>query len=163
LLRGDDANGHLVEIDFEDLYRRQFQSVFRATFPVCGDRGIAEDATQEAFAKAYERWSRLKYEPWVVGWIVTTAMNIARRTRRLRTPPSLRADGWGADVDGRLDVWAAMASLPKRQLQATVLHYFLDMPLNEIGVVMGCSTGTIKAHLSRARERLARDMGSPYK
>jgi RNA polymerase sigma-70 factor (ECF subfamily) len=89
------------ESDFRHVYERASPTVYRVAYRLSGRRETAEDATQEAFARAFERWARLRGEPWVVGWIVTTALNILRRTAR-RTPDAasglrgtLSADGDG--------------------------------------------------------------------
>ncbi len=57
------------------LYQAEHAKVFRATWAFCGDRTVAEDATQEAFARALERWARLREQPWVTGWVTSTALN----------------------------------------------------------------------------------------
>jgi RNA polymerase sigma-70 factor (ECF subfamily) len=54
------------------------------------------------------------------------------------------------------EVWQAVAQLPTRQAQAVALYYVDQLSLEEIGEVLGCSTGTVKTHLSRARVRLGR-------
>jgi RNA polymerase sigma-70 factor (ECF subfamily) len=55
-----------------------------------------------------------------------------------------------------LDLWRAIKELPKRQAQAVVLHYLIDLPVAQVAEVMGCREGTAKAHLDRGRRRLAR-------
>lgn len=64
-----------VDPGFEDLYRSEAQTVFCAVFLQCRDRAVAEDATQEAFARGLERWDRLRGQVWAIGWAITTALN----------------------------------------------------------------------------------------
>jgi RNA polymerase sigma factor (sigma-70 family) len=52
------------------------------------------------------------------------------------------------------EVWEEVRRLPRRQAQATVLHYVDQLSVEEIGAVMGCSSGAVKSHLHRARNRL---------
>ena len=146
-----------VGSDFEGLYRREQAIVFRSVLALCGDRAVAEDATQEAFARALERWRRLGDRPWVAGWIAVTAMNAARRAmrRRGRTAPPEAPAG---DPDLALDLWRALRLLPPRQQEATVLRYVVDLPIGEVAAAMGCSEGTAKAHLARARSSLRRQL-----
>jgi RNA polymerase sigma-70 factor (ECF subfamily) len=142
-----------VDPGFEELYRREHATVFRAVLRLCGDRTVAEDATQEAFARALARWRRLRGRDWAAGWVTTTALNLARRaSRRRREPPA--QDGAAADVDAAVDVWAAVRLLPRRQQEAVVLFYVADLPLSEVAAAMGCAEGTAKAHLARARDSL---------
>ena len=152
-LRGPD------EADFRQMYEQAFPIVYRVAYRFCGRREAAEDASQEAFARAFERWGRLRAEPWVVGWVVTTALNILRRGAR-RDPEPSRGGREPAstvmDVEAALDLWRAIRELPRRQAQAVVLYHVLDLPVAQVAEVMGCREGTAKAHLGRARERLAR-------
>jgi RNA polymerase sigma factor (sigma-70 family) len=139
--------------DFEDLYRREHATVFRAVLALCEQRALAEDCTQEAFARALERWRRLGDRPWVAGWITVTAMNVARRAmRRARTARPV--DAPPDDPELAVDLWRALRSLPRRQQEATVLRYVRDLPLADVAAAMGCAEGTAKSHLARAREAL---------
>jgi RNA polymerase sigma-70 factor, ECF subfamily len=135
---------------FRDLYEREFGAVFRAAYLVSGDRDVAQDAAQEAFARALARWRRLCKEPWAAGWVMTTALNVARR--QLRGRPSVPTAGWHEpDPEAAVDLRRAIGDLPRRQQQAVVLHYLLGLPVREVGQAMGCRAGTVKSHLGRAR------------
>jgi len=134
--------------------------VYRAAFALCGDRELAQDAAQEAFARALARWGRLRDEPWAAGWVMTTALNVTRRALRRRTPapppPARRLD-----VDTLLDVRVTIRTLPRRQQTAVVLYYLAGLPVAEVAGAMGCREGTVRAHLARARASLARGLGEP--
>lgn len=141
--------------EFQDLYEREFETVFRACLLVAGNPTEAEDAVQEAFARALVRWNRLADRPYIVGWIVTTAVNIARRAlRKTKKSEASSRESLNPDVEAAIDVRQAIRSLPARQAQAVILHYLLDLPLREVAYSMNCSEGAVKAHLSRARGKL---------
>lgn len=144
----------MVRIDpgFAEMYRTEHRTVFRAVWALCGDREVAEDATQEAFARALERWRRLRDRPWAAGWVTTTALNAARRSLRRR--PAVGAEPPQSDPDERLDLWRAVRSLPPRQQEAVVLFYAVDLSVADTAEVMRCSEGSVKTHLSRARAAL---------
>jgi len=144
-----------VRIDrgFEELYRREHGAVFRAVHALFLDRSVAEEATQEAFARALERWRRLRDQPWVAGWVTVTALNAARRSMR-RSRIATAPEGPDDDPDRAMDLWRAVRALPRRQQEAVVLRYVADFPLREVASAMGCAEGTAKAHLARARETL---------
>ena len=57
----------------------------------------------------------------------------------------------------------ATRSLAHRQQVAVALYYYLDLPVAETAVVMGCSEGTVKATLSAARGRLRELLGEDYR
>lgn len=144
---------------FDQFYEHGFPAVFKAALVVAGDRDLAEDATQEAFARALERWNSIAEQPWAVGWVVTTALNLVRRAhrRRIRLLPDREAEERDADVS--LDLWRAIRALSRRQQEAVALHYIGDLPLEQVAKAMGCENGTVKAHLWRARQQLAKLLG----
>jgi RNA polymerase sigma-70 factor (ECF subfamily) len=156
---GEDGGGLNADPAFRQLYEAEAPAVFQAVYLLCRDRGVAEDATQEAFARALERWGRLRDQAWVGGWVMSTALNVARRSLRRRRPqpePSLDE----RDVDAAVDMWRAVRALPLRQQQAVVLRYRADLSMDEIGAAMGCDPGTVRTHLARAREALRARMGA---
>jgi len=138
---------------FERFYETEAQSVFRAVYLLSRDRVLAEDATQEAFARALERWERLASQPWSGGWVTTTALNIARRGLRRRRPlGSVPRDN--PEPEETIDLWTRVKELPRRQQEAVVLHYRMGFSVEEVARVMGCRDGTVRTHLARAREVL---------
>lgn len=156
-----------MEPSFEEMYAAEFRRVFRMAYLIGGDRGAAEDAVQEAFARALERWERLRGQPWAAGWVATTAIRLARRAagRRSRELSALvrrspdTPDPAAGDPAAGSDLWRAVRRLPSRQQQAVVLRYVLDLPVEDVARAMGCAAGTVRVHLFRARRSLAEDLG----
>jgi RNA polymerase sigma-70 factor (ECF subfamily) len=125
-----------IDPGFEQMYRAEYGSVFRAVYLLCGDRAMAEDATQEAFARALERWRRIEGRSWATGWVVTTALNITRRALR-RRPVPVSAGNPSTDPDELLDLRRAVRALPPRQQEAVFLHYLQDLPIEDVARAMG--------------------------
>jgi RNA polymerase sigma-70 factor, ECF subfamily len=149
-----------ADAGFREFYEREFRSVYRAAYALCGDEELAQDAAQEAFARALARWRRLGREPWAGGWVMTTALNFTRRQMR-RRPPVEAEKPSDADAETLLDLRRWIDDLPARQQTAVVLHYLMDLPLGEVADSMGCKEGTVKAHLARARVTLGRWRSAP--
>ena len=61
-----------------------------------------------------------------------------------------------------LDVHRALATLPERQREVTVLFYFLDLPVGEIARELEVTEGTVKTSLHRARVSLAAVLGEEF-
>jgi RNA polymerase sigma factor (sigma-70 family) len=148
-----------VDEGFRSLYEAEFDNVYRAVELMCGDPSAAEEATQEAFARALARWKRLREQTWVAGWVTTTAINVARRQLR-RRPFHVLPPRDERDPVSVLDLRSAIGDLPPRQQEAVALHYLLDLPVHEVARLMSCDEGTVKTHLSRARAALARALES---
>jgi RNA polymerase sigma-70 factor, ECF subfamily len=131
---------------------------------VCGSRAAAEDAVQEALARAWERSERGEHIASLPAWVTTASLNLARSgLRRLRAERRaqvrLRAEDavkQETSVAGdRIDVRRALAALPRRQREATVLRYYLGLDLEELAAAMNVPEGTAKSLLARARSALA--------
>lgn len=130
-----------------------------------GDLATAEEIAQDALSRVVERWEEVRRMDHPEAWTWRVAFNLAtsslrRRSaeRRARERLGGRPTGDGADDQPDptdvLLVRSALGALPARQRQAVVLRYFGDLPLAEIGAVMGCATGTVKAHLHKAMTAL---------
>jgi RNA polymerase sigma-70 factor (ECF subfamily) len=93
------------------------------------------------------------------GWTYTVAVNLARRRwRRRATEDRLAASATPAVLgafDDRLDVWRAVASLPRQARTAVVLRYLGSMTEDEVAEAMGIAVGTVSSPLLVARRRLA--------
>jgi RNA polymerase sigma-70 factor (ECF subfamily) len=144
-----------LAVSFEDFYRVEFSRVYRAAWLLARDEHDALEATQEAFARAFARWNRLRSAEWAAGWVITTALNFLRRRRRRPVGPLPTT---GADIAEpsatAIDLQRALRLLPPRQREALVLFYVGDLPVQAVAEVMGVGEGTVKAHLSRGRVAL---------
>jgi RNA polymerase sigma-70 factor (ECF subfamily) len=146
-----------IDEGFRAMYEREFPSVYRAVYVLCRDPSLAEEAAQEAFARALARWRRLRRHPSVAGWITTTALNVARRSLRkrelLHAPPPAEPDR-----EARMDLASGIRRLPARQQEAVLLYYLLDLSVAQTAAAMEVDPGTVKTHLSRARIALAESL-----
>ena len=144
---------------FDEAFPRLFADAYRVAFRLLGDRGEAEDVAQEACARAYSRWGTVhEYaEPWCVRVAGNLALDALRaRTRAVRRQERLAAlpqhDGPGSD--DRIDLYAALSKLPKRQRETVVLRYLGDQSEQQTAAILGLSTGSVKTHASRGLARL---------
>jgi RNA polymerase sigma-70 factor (ECF subfamily) len=148
--------------EFEELYTSTFGRLVGQLFLVTGDLHEAEEVVQEAFTRAAGRWHRLRDYDQPELWVRRVAINLAtdgrRRRRRLAVLAQLDAEAAAVvppiSVDG-LAVAAALATLPRRQRQVVVLHYLLDVPVEEVARQLSVPVGTVKSRLARARSALA--------
>jgi RNA polymerase sigma-70 factor (ECF subfamily) len=132
---------------------------------VCGSLATAEDAVQEALARAWEREGRGESIDRLAAWVTTVALNLARsqmrrwrseRKARTRLAPLQRdlPDAPSASGDA-LAVREALQALPRRQREVTALRYYLGLDVAAIAEWLGIGQGTVKAQLFRARQALA--------
>jgi RNA polymerase sigma-70 factor, ECF subfamily len=132
---------------------------------ISGSHAAAEDAVQEALARAWERSERGERIESLPAWVTKVAVNLVRsgfrraraeRRARERMSQSVLAQ---QDPAGRVEMERAMRALPRRQREMVVLRYYLDLDVREISSVLGVHEGTVKTSLFRARQTLAVALG----
>lgn len=149
--------------DFETWYRDLHPRLHASMAHAFGDVALAEEVTDEALARALERWERVHAMDAPEGWVYRVAFNEARRRlrrsgmeqrllRRERVEPADPPAG---------ELWAVVADLPIRQRQAVVLRHVGDLREAEIGEAMGVTRGTVSATLRAAYASLRIAVGDP--
>ena len=151
---------------FEYFYLQEYPKVVALAYTLSGSRMGAEDIAQEAFLRAYRDWDRVGSYEHQAAWVRRVAANLAtsglrRRLVEVRALTRL-APRWEPTVDPlaaeNAEFWAAVRALPRRQAQAVALYYFQDLSVQQTATVLGCTEGTVKAHLAKARRALARQL-----
>lgn len=130
-----------------------------------GDQGRAEDLVQEALARAWQAWPRIRAadlaEPYVRKVMVNLNVSWWRRRWRAESPQAVLPEALGPDSCGQVDVRdavaRALAVLPARQRAVLVLRYFEDWTEAQTAAALGCSVGTVKSQAHRAIARLRTD------
>lgn len=146
---------------FDALFRAEFVPIARSVYFVIGDQRIAEEITQEAFAKAWSRWRRVAHLDRPGAWVQKTAMRMALRSQsRGRRGSELEAFAFGgpqsSDVDrSHVAVVDLLRSLSPMQRGVVALGVMADLPIDEVADRLGCRPATARVHLHRARIRLA--------
>ena len=145
--------------DFEEFFGAEYLRVLRSLTLVVGDRQEAEDAAQEAFARAYRRWTSIGQMERPGTWVYVVALRAERRRmarEASRPEPDLEVerDDEGFGSVERLWVLDALARLTARQRCAVVLRYYADLTVDEVAEAMGCAPGTVKATLHASLQRL---------
>lgn len=150
--------------DFEAFFVEHHRAVVQALTLALADRARAEDAAQDAFAKAYRQWKRVAMMDRPVAWVYVVALNGARKDlRRDRSAPIPDLAGPAADHAAttavKVSVRDALDVLAPRQRVAIVLRYLSDLQVAEVAKAMGCSEGTAKATLHTALAKLRTHLG----
>ncbi len=127
------------------------------------DRQAAADIAQETFLRLYLHWDTVAEHPDLTAWLYRVALNRAKDHRRAlgragRLVERLAAGAANTDEarqwEPQPDLMNALRALPRRQREATALHYVGDLPISEVARAMGISEGAAKTHLVRARQAL---------
>jgi RNA polymerase sigma-70 factor (ECF subfamily) len=146
--------------EFEAWYVDQYRRVLASIYLTTGDRAGAAEAVDEAFARAYERWSRVREMQSAAGWTWVVARNALRATRRAdrRRTATLRRSAFSERVpppDMAAEIWDAVRRLPRRQREVIALRYLGGLQEHEIADALGIANGTVARTLHDARHTLA--------
>ncbi len=144
----------LTEAEARRFIAGPYASIVSVVTLAAGSRPAAEDAVQEALARAWERGGVDDLDKWVL----VVALNLSRsRWRRLsREVPLTEAALPAVEANPHdVDLLRALKELPRRQREVAVLHYLMDLSVGEIATLTRLSTGGVKHALFRARRSLA--------
>ncbi|MEU0689334.1 SigE family RNA polymerase sigma factor [Streptomyces uncialis] len=146
--------------DFDAFYSATAKRLVATVYATTGDLAEAEDAVQEAFVRAWQRWPKLTREGDPLPWVRRVALRLAISTWR-RTKGRMRAHfrhGPQRDVPelsaDRVALMTALRQLTPDQRQVVVLHHLLDLPVEQVARETGASNGAVRTRLSRARKVL---------
>jgi RNA polymerase sigma-70 factor, ECF subfamily len=153
------------ETSFEEFYAGVFNRLVGQLVLVTGNLQEAEDVVQEALTRAAGRWARLRAYDVPEIWVRRVAMNLAtdgfrRARRRLLLAARLVPDPHPPPTLEGVAVTEALQALPLAQRKAVVLHYLLDLPVDQVAAELGVPIGTVKSRLARARAALATQLGT---
>jgi len=145
-----------------DLYHTSYRRLVAQVYAFTTDLSEAQDAVQEAFARALARRGQLSDIDAPEAWLRTVAVNIVKRRWRrkqlldrimLRERPVARLLQEAPEPD-RADLRDALASIPRTYREVIVLHYLADLRVDEVAAILEVPVGTVKSRLSRGREAL---------
>jgi RNA polymerase sigma-70 factor, ECF subfamily len=150
---------------FGELVRRHRNRLWAIALRTLADREEAADALQDALIAAFRNAGGFRGDAAVTTWLHRIVINACLdRLRRRRTRPTEplqdrdlarnRDDHHVTEI--RLDLWAALQTLPEPQRLAIVLVDMEDLPVSEAATILGIAEGTVKSRCSRGRATLAR-------
>ncbi|MFI7025791.1 SigE family RNA polymerase sigma factor [Micromonospora sp. NPDC049900] len=146
---------------FEEFYRASRHRVVTMLYALGGDLTEAQDAAQEAYVRAWQRWSRISGYADPEAWVrIVGHRLLINRWRKMRNGlVAYRRHGSASPVpppsENTVALVAALRRLSVEQRQVIVLHHLADLSVAEIASQTGAPAGTVKARLARGRRALA--------
>lgn len=160
----DDArrSGTAHETWLAFLMQRYRADLLRIGYLYLRDAGLAEDAAQETFVKAYRAMDTFRGESSEKTWLMRIAVNTCKDMRR---------SAWFKYVDRRIKpeslphasqpfsaqdeaLTLAVMALPRKQMDAVILYYYQGMDLKEVADTLGVAVSTVSTRLRSARMKL---------
>jgi RNA polymerase sigma-70 factor (ECF subfamily) len=152
---------------FEQLYRENVGRVYALCLRMMRDRADAEELTQEAFVRAWQKLQSFRGDSAFSTWLHRLTVNLVLTEFRVRSRRQARVtltdDSEAHDAPARpeaprerIDLEEAIAKLPAGARHVFVLYELEGYKHEEIASMMGIASGTTKAQLHRARKLLRR-------
>ncbi|MFR9774509.1 SigE family RNA polymerase sigma factor [Micromonospora sp. MS34] len=149
----------VIDGEFTAFVTERGPALLRVAYALAGNQHAAEDLLQNALAKAYARWPRIRgdaepyvkrilYHDQVSGW--------RRRGRRAEVPVAELPEraAVGPDTDLGLLLREALRALPPRQRAVLTLRYLEDLSVEQTAALLGCRAGTVASQSAKALTRL---------
>ena len=145
---------------FTELCRRYYPAMVAIAHSLIGDRHLAEDVAQQAFAKAAVKLPQLKRKSQFAGWLAAICRNAARDMTRSREMPAsdvdLSAVPANSGHDGAAEaVREALGRLSAPAREVVFLRFYDGLSYEQISAVLGISEQAINGRLRRAKKKMA--------
>jgi RNA polymerase sigma-70 factor (ECF subfamily) len=146
---------------FDAFYTGTNRRVLHQMYAMTGNLADAQELVQEAYARAWQRWSTVSTYDDPEAWVRTVAWRLAASRWRkakngvaamLRHGPPEHAPEPSID---NVALVAALKKIPEAQRRAIVLHHLSGLSVAEVAHETGSPEGTVKARLARGRAALA--------
>ena len=157
------------QVDVAAIFAAHHPGLVRLALMMVGDQPTAEDVVQEAFERTHAGRRRLRDPAKALTYVRSAVLNgcrsvLRRRMTAFRRPVPYEPPIWSAESaaivgEDRREVLAALRRLPRRQREALILRYYLDLPDREIAEVMGISASTARSTIARGLAALGRELG----
>ena len=151
---------------FAALIEPLLDPAYRLAAVMLADRPAAEDAVQEASVKAWRKLRQLRGDVGSLrAWFLSIVANECRMARRQRwwsvvRLAEVRAPAAGGDPSDERssDLTRALLRLSAEDRLPLVLHFYLDLPLEEVARTLGLSPAAAKSRIYRAAKRMRADL-----
>jgi RNA polymerase sigma-70 factor (ECF subfamily) len=146
------------EADFDSVVGPHLDAGYRTALAILRNPDEAHDAVQDAAFKAWRKLPQLSDRDAARSWFLRIVANHCLSMRRSRwwsiLPLPERELPAGEVGLESVDIERALARLPREDRLALFLHFYLDLPLNEVGAVLGLSAAGAKTRVYRAAKKL---------
>jgi RNA polymerase sigma-70 factor, ECF subfamily len=153
-------------LDFAGFFHAEYEPLLRTMYLMCRNLAEAEDLSQEAMARALERWDTVQTSSSPRAYVYAIALNLRRSALRRAAlaiqhrhidPPV--PDEPDTIAERRVEVLRALRALPKSQREALLLVEWVGMTSEEAGQVLGVEAESVRGRVHRARRALRERYG----
>ena len=146
-------------MDFETIYEKYGDMLYRTAFVYVGDPHTAEDILQDVFISYITTKKLFENEEHRKAWLIRVTHN--KCINHLKSPSRKNIDidqlqlmREESDADGRIDIIKQIAALPVSYKSVIILHYYNDYSVEEIARILKTTKSAVKMRLKRGRDAL---------
>lgn len=169
-MQGIKAPDPVLEQTFTELVNAHQISLLRMCYLNLHDSGLAEDAVQETFVKAYRALPSFRGDSDPKTWLMRIAINTCRDMQRgswlkhiSRTVTlDQLAEPSESFSEDAVTVNMEIARLPVKLREAVLLYYYQNMKIEEVADALGIGISSASERLKRAKEKLRTALKEVY-
>jgi RNA polymerase sigma-70 factor (ECF subfamily) len=144
---------------FEEIYRHFKDAMFGTAFRMLGSKEDAKDALQTTFIKLYQGIGNFKQDSRLSTYLFRILLHVCYDVLQdakvhERQPVTENDLYYQPGNELQIQMEEAVRNLPERMRECFVLYAIEGFQQDEIARILGVKTGTVKAHLFQAREKL---------
>ena len=146
---------------FAQFYRADYSNIARALSYTLGDIDLGREATDEAMARAYAHWAKIRDYESPAGWVYRVGLNWAysKRRRVMRSLPFIDRAGTTEPPVSDPAIADALRGLDGKLRSVVVCRLLLDWSVEQTAGALRIKPGTVKSRLHRALASLERSLG----
>ena len=142
--------------NMEEIVKRHENKLFRIAVAIIGSGAEAEDIVQEVFLKLFEKPQKFESQSHEIAWLIRVTVNLCKSRLRShwwkRTVPLLKTHP--ASTEEQHDLMESILALPPKYRIAIHLFYYEGYSTREISELTNQREPTVRAQLTRARQKL---------
>ena len=154
---------------FDVFVRKYYEEILKYCSYRCPDPAYAEDLTQEAFLRFFEKLSDYRYIGKTRNYLYTIAGNLCKDYYKKikesfleELPAEVQISSQASeaeDILNKITIQAALNGLPEELREIIILYYFQELRLTEISDILGISLPLVKYRMKQARMQLKKMLG----
>lgn len=138
------------------------KSLYRVARAILKSDNECADAIQESILKAYKSMGGLRepqyFKTWLTKILINECNRILKNNKKIIPIEEYMDQAYTLDAYEKVEIQEAVSSLEDEFRVVVVLFYFEDMSIKDIAQMLEIPEGTVKSRLSRARERLSKQL-----
>lgn len=143
----------------EQLIKKYYSSLYQYCFLHLHDRELAEDMTQETFARYFESLQTYTEYGKLKNYLYRIAGNIIKNYYKKKELPMEEAPWTPStdirDAEVRMDIERAVDRLPDELKEITILFFFQELKQKDIAELLNIKLSLVKYRISRAKKLLS--------